>query len=110
MQINDIIEEVSNLAESLSDSNVFFKSQQAMEGIEAIQQAAIAFIAAENDAERKDAALWVGEAYLLLSAGLPDTGTGEQNTGWATARQIAQLLGGPESWEKRVIAQYLEGS
>lgn len=90
-----VISEVAALAATLEDSPIAFKYPQANEGIEAMQQAASAFAAARDNAAKLDAALWVGEAYLLFSSALPDTGHGEHQTAWATARQIAQLLGGP---------------
>lgn len=106
MDIKAIIDEAASLADSLADSPIYFKNRRAAEGVEAMQQAAAAFDAAESDTQRQDAALWLGEAYLLLSNGLPDTGHAEHDTGWATAAQIAKLLGGPEAWEQRVRAQY----
>ena len=101
-----IIQEVAAIAATLEDSPVAFKYPQANEGIEAMQQAAVAFAAAQDDSARMDAALWVGEAYLLFSVALPDTGHGEHATAWATARQIAGLLGGPDVWETRVREAY----
>ncbi len=106
MNIAEIVDEAAALADSLADSPVYFKSRRAAEGVEAMQQAAAAFKAADDDARRKDAALWLGEAYLLLSSGLPDTGHSEHATGWATANQIARLLGGPDVWAERVAAEY----
>ncbi len=106
MDIQTIIEEAAALAESLADSPVYFRSARAAEGVEAMQQAAAAFRAAETPAARCDAALWLGEAYLLLSSGLPDTGHSEHSTGWATANQISRLLGGPLAWERRVRSAY----
>ncbi len=106
MTIAAIIQEVAAIAATLEDSPVAFKYQQANEGIEAMQQAAASFAAAVDDAARLDAALWVGEAYTLFSSGLPDAGHGEHATAWATARQIAGLLGGPFAWESRVRETY----
>lgn len=101
-----IIAEVAAIAATLEDSPIVFKYPRANEGVEAMQQAAAAFAAAQDDAARLDAALWVGEAYLLFSSALPDTGHGEHSTGWATARQIAGLLGGPFVWEDRVKGEF----
>lgn len=106
MNIAAIIEEVAAIAATLEDSPVAFKYPKANEGIEAMQQAAAAFAAAQDDAARLDSALWVGEAYLLFSSALPDTGHGEHATAWATARQIAGLLGGPSIWEERVRNEF----
>lgn len=106
MAIEKIIEEAANLAETLADSPIYFRYRRAAEGIDAMQQAAAAFAAATDDGARLDAALWVGEAYLLLSSGLPDTGSSEHSTGWVTANQIAKLLGGPEVWIARAQAAY----
>lgn len=106
MSTKTIIEEVASLADALADSPVCFRFRRAAEGAEAIQQAAAAFARAHDDPARLDAALWVGEAYLLLSSGLPDTGSSEHSTGWATANQIARLLGGPDAWEARVRSEY----
>lgn len=106
MNIENVIHEAAALADSLADSPIYFQSRRAAEGVEAMQQAATAFDAAESDAQRADAALWLGEAYLILSSGLPDTGSTEHATGWATASQISKLLGGPDVWEKRVRAHY----
>lgn len=101
-----VISEVAALAATLEDSPIAFKYPQANEGIEAMQQAASAFAAARDNAAKLDAALWVGEAYLLFSSALPDTGHGEHQTAWATARQIAQLLGGPAVWEQKIRGMY----
>lgn len=101
-EIASLITEAATLAEEIADMPVAFKYQQVMEGATAMQQAAAAFHAATDQAARLDAALWMGEAYLLMSSGLPDAGHNEQSTGWATARQIAVLLGGPDRWEARV--------
>lgn len=106
MDIAEIVEEAAALADSLADSPIYFKSRRVADGVEALQQAAAAFRSAENNAARKDAALWLGEAYLLLSSGLPDTGHSEHATGWATANQIARLLGGPWMWDARVNAEF----
>ena len=96
------VTEVGNIAEQLTDTPIYFRSAQAREGVEAMIQACAAFVAAKNDLERADSALWLGEAYLIFSASLPDTGYGEQSTGWATANQISKILGGPEIWINRV--------
>lgn len=106
MMIAAVIEEVAAIAATLEDSPIVFKYPRANEGVEAMQQAAAAFTAAQDDAARLDAALWVGEAYLLFSSALPDAGHGERSTAWATARQIAGLLGGPVAWERRVRDAY----
>lgn len=106
MSIAAIIQEVAAIAATLEDSPVAFKYQQANEAIEAMQQAAAAFSSAADDAARLDAALWVGEAYVLFSSALPDAGHGEHATAWATARQIAGLLGGPFTRESRVREAY----
>lgn len=105
MHIPEIVTEVAVLAEQAADLPIYFKSRQAADGVEAMLQAARAFQSAPHNPARLDAALWLGEAYLLFSRGLPDTGGNEQSTGWVTARQIAQLLGGPDVWERRVRAE-----
>lgn len=105
MHIPTIIAEVGNIAEQLAESPIYFRSRESAEGIEGMIQAAKAFGEAGDDAQRLDAALWVGEAYLLFSRSLPDTGMGESDTSWATANQIAKLLGGPAIWEERVRGQ-----
>lgn len=109
MDIAHIIDEAASLADSLADSPIYFKSRQAAEGVEAMQRAADAYREAATESKRLDAALWLGEAYLLLSRGLPDTGHTEHGTGWATANQIAKLLGGPEIWEAKARAAHGEG-
>lgn len=108
MDIAQIIEEAASLAETLADSPIYFKSRRAAEGVEAMQQAADAYRKASTEGDRLDAALWLGEAYLLLSRGLPDTGHTEHSTGWATANQIAKLLGGAAVWEAKVRAAHGE--
>lgn len=101
-----LISEIAVLAEQATDLPIYFKSRQAADGIEAMIQAAQAFAAAQDDTARLDAALWIGEAYLLFSSALPDAGANEESTGWATARQIAQLLGGPDVWEARMRKEF----
>ena len=104
--IPEIIAEIDSIAESLEDSPLYFQSRQIAEGITAMRQAAEKFAGATEDAARLDAALWVGEAYLLYSSSLPDAGIGEAATGWATATQIAKLIGGPALWETRVREEF----
>lgn len=104
--IPEVVAEVANLAATLEDSPLFFRSRQTREGIIAMQQASERFAAAQSSGGRLDAALWLGEAYLLFSASLPDTGHGEGSTLWASAAQIARLLGGPDAWEARVRAEF----
>jgi len=101
-----LISEIAVLAEQATDLPIYFKSRQAADGIEAMIQAAQAFAAAQDDTARLDAALWIGEAYLLFSSALPDAGANEESTGWAAARQIAQLLGGPDVWEARMRKEF----
>ena len=96
------VAEIGNIAEQIVDTPVYFSSKQTREGIEAMIQAAASFKNASNDAGKSDAALWLGEAYLIFSASLPDTGLGEKSTSWATANQIAKILGGPAMWEQRI--------
>ncbi len=102
MTIETIIHEVALLSESLSDSPLFFSEPGVAQGVEAIQQAASAFAAARHGRERLDAALWLGEACQLLSSSLPDTGSTEHATGWATALQISRLIGGQDKWVQLV--------
>lgn len=109
MTIETIIQEAENLAESLVDSPLYFHSKNVREGVEAILQAASAFYAATSDTARIDAALWLGEAYLMLSSELPDTGHTEHSTGWATAAQIARLIGSPTQWEHRIRLEFEHG-
>ena len=106
MSIQQIVEEVGNIADLLRDTPIYFSSRQSAEGIEAMIQAATSFNSAATDAERLHAALWVGEAYLIFSNSLPDTGDSEHSTSWATANQISKLLGGPHFWEKKVRSEY----
>ncbi len=106
ISIEAAVTEIGNIAESITDHPIYFRSFQTREGVEAMIQAAKAFSVSTSDAQRADAALWVGEAYLIFSASLPDTGSSEQATGWATAHQIKKLLGGPDVWAQRVKAQY----
>lgn len=101
-----IIEEVASIVATLEDSPLFWRSAQTREGVIGMQQAAERFAAATTPAERLDAALWQNEAYLIFSRSLPDTGHGELATGWATARQIATLFGGPEVWAQRCRAEF----
>lgn len=100
------VAEVGNIAEQITETPIYFGSAQTREGVEAMIQAAAAFAVAADDAKRADAALWVGEAYLIFSASLPDTGLGERATSWATANQISKILGGPEVWVQRVKAAF----
>ena len=104
--ISEVVAEVSSIAATLEDGPIFYRGRSVADGILAMQQAAEAFQAAKDVAGRLDAALWVGEAYLLLSSGLPDTGHSEHATGWATASQISRLLGGPAVWEARCRQEY----
>lgn len=106
ISIEAVVAEIGNIAESLTDHPLYFKSHKTSEGVEAMIQAAKAFTEADSDTQRADAALWVGEAYLIFSSSLPDTGNSEPRTGWATANQIAKLLGGPNVWESRVRAEF----
>lgn len=101
-----IVGEVSSLAEQITEMPIYWRSRQTREGVEGMLQAAREFGAAADDAGRLDAALWVGEAYLLFSRSLPDTGHNERSTGWGMARQIAQLLGGPDVWERRAREEF----
>ena len=104
--ISEVVAEVSSIAATLEDGPIFYRGRSVADGILAMQQAAEAFRAAEDDAGRLDAALWVGEAYMLFSSGLPDTGQSEYATGWATASQISKLLGGPAIWEASCRQEY----
>lgn len=106
--VEEVVKEVGNIAACLVDMPIYFSSKSTSEGIEAMIQASETFTKAKTDAERGDAALWIGEAYLLFSASLPDTGLGEKSTSWATAREIANLLGGPEVWESKVRTELLK--
>lgn len=106
MTTADIIAEVGNIADLLADTPIYFRNRQSAEGIDAMTQAAEAFAEANDNAQRLDAALWIGEAYLLFSASLPDTGHGEASTSWASANQISKLLGGPAIWEERVRTEF----
>jgi hypothetical protein len=71
-----------------------------------MQQAAEAFRAATTDAARLDASLWLADGYQLFSNGLPDTGDSELETGWNTALQISNLLGGTSAWEVRCRQEF----
>ena len=104
--ISQVVAEVASIAATLEEGPLFYRGRSVADGIVAMQQAAEAFQAATDAAGRLDAALWVGEAYLLFSSGLPDTGSSEHTTGWATASQIAKLLGGPAIWETRCRQEY----
>lgn len=106
--VAETVAEVSSIAATLEDSPLFYRGLRIADGIVAMQQAAERFSSAADDAGRLNAALWVGEAYLLFSSGLPDTGASEHTTGWATASQISKLLGGPAIWEERCRRQYGE--
>jgi len=97
---------VSEIGSGLIESPIYWKSKQTTEGVEAMIQASEAFDQALTDAQKADAALWIGEAYLIFSNSLPDAGENEKSTGWATANQIAKLLGGPQVWEQRVTRTY----
>lgn len=108
ISIKSAVVEIGSIAESLTDHPIYFRSAQTREGVEAMIQAAKAFSTAASDAQRADAALWVGEAYLIFSDSLPETGNSEQSTGWGSAHQIKKLLGGPAVWEQRVKAQYAQ--
>lgn len=103
------VTEVANIAEQLAETPIYFVSAQAREGIEAMIQAAGAFNVATTDEGKADAALWVGEAYLIFSNSLPDTGNGERSTSWSTANLISKILGGPFVWEGRVKAAFAPG-
>jgi hypothetical protein len=108
ISIAEAVAEVGNIAEQITETPNYFGSAQTREGVEAMIQAAAAFAAAQTDSVRADAALWIGEAYLIFSASLPDTGHGEKATSWATANQIAKILGGPEVWEQRVKGAFCQ--
>ena len=101
------VAEIGNIAEQITETPIYFGSGQTREGVEAMIQAAAAFKAAPDDAARADAALWIGEAYLIFSNSLPDTGHGERSTSWATANQISKILGGPEVWAQRVRSAFV---
>lgn len=101
-----IIAEVASLADSLQDHPLFFSNRQAAEGITAMLQAADTFSKASTNADKLDAALWQNEAYLLFSGALPDTGSNEKDTAWATANQIAKLFGGPALWEQKCQEEF----
>lgn len=77
-------------------------SEQAEEGLEAIRQAARAFEQSKAVADKRDAAAWLHEAFLLLSSGLPDMGDGEPATGWATANLMSKLMGSESAWALRI--------
>lgn len=98
--VEQIIQEVAALALDIGDMTN--PSAQTREGVQAIQQAAQAFHDAQTSAQKIDAALWVNEAYHLMSSGLPDTGHGERVTGWATANQMSRMMGGDRVWEEKV--------
>jgi hypothetical protein len=104
--IPQVVAEVASIAATLEDDPLFYMGRSVSDSIIAMQQAAEAFQTATDDAGRLDAALWVGEAYLLFSNGLPDSGSSEHSTGWATASQISKLLGGPAIWEARCREEY----
>lgn len=106
MTIDFIISEIENLANSLEDTPIFYFNKKTSEGIIAMQQAAGKYNSAKNNAEKLDAALWINEAYLIFSSGLPDTGIGEKSTGWASASEISKLMRGPEVWEARIRAAF----
>lgn len=107
METSAIISEIGAIADTLTDSPLYFKSRDTREGVEAMIQAAAAFAKSSNASEKLSAALWIGEAYLIFSRSLPDAGHSEHDTAWATANQIAKLLGGPEVWEQRIRAEFL---
>lgn len=107
MKIAEIVAEVGNIADLLSDTPIYFTGKNSAEGIDGMIQAASAFERAQNSAQRRDAALWIGEAYLLFSSSLPDTGNSESSTSWASAAQIAKLLGGPDIWEETVNREFV---
>ena len=102
--VAQIIKEVSELALDIGDIKTH--SVQTLEGVQAIQQAAQAFRAAQTPTEKINAALWVNEACHIMSCGLPDTGHGERVTGWATANQISKLMGGSVVWENKVRQEF----
>lgn len=102
--VAQIIDEVAALALDIGDMTS--PSEQTWEGVQAIQQAAAAFHAAQTQKQKIDAARWVQEAYCILSAGLPDTGNGERVTGWATANQMSRMMGGDLAWEEKVRCEY----
>lgn len=85
---------------------VTYKSRHAAIGLDEMQQAAAAFATAKSNPERRDAALWLGEAYRVFTQALDDAGDALSPMASATARYIAGLLGGPEAWERRVKEAY----
>lgn len=106
ISIEDVVQEVGTIARGLTESPIYWKSKQTTEGVEAMIQASEAFTAAQTNDQKADAAIWLWEAYLLFSSSLPDTGQDEKQTAWATANQIAKLLGGPQVWEQRVTRAF----
>jgi putative transcriptional regulator len=99
--IADVVREVAFLADEMRKTRVA-KDPQVNEGLLTICQQAARFGAAEDAAEKEDAALWLREGYQLMSSGLPDTGHDEIGTGWGTAAIMARMLGTEIEWKKRV--------
>ena len=60
---------------------------------------------------RSDAALWARDGCMMMSSGLPDNMTQEQNEGesdsvWGTAHIIKKMFGTQAAWAAKVAAEY----
>ena len=93
------VDEAALLAQEF-ESLPIFEIPGVRDGALGIQNAAAGYASAKSDDARIDAALGAEAAYALLSASLPDEGHSEQDTGWATAQQIATMFG--QHWTARV--------
>ena len=118
--VADVLREVSLLAADMLQTRAA-KDKQVWEGLTTICQQHERFTQAASgdvcrlfdtpDAIRRDAALWARDGYMMMSAGLPDTMTQEQNegesdSGWGTAHIIKKMFGTQAAWAAKVAAEY----
>ena len=95
--VADVLREVSLLAADMLQTRAA-KDKQVWEGLTTICQQHERFTqAAGGDVCRSDAALLARDGYMMMSAGLPDTMTQEQNegesdSGWGTAHIIKKMF------------------
>ena len=94
---------------TLSKTVDLFASIGAMRGKNILPSFALAYSESKDVAVRT--ALWARDGYMMMSAGLHDTMTQEQNegesdSGWGTARIIKKMFGTQAAWAAKVAAEY----
>ena len=118
--VADVLREVSLLAADMLQTRAA-KDKQVWEGLTTICQQHERFTQAASgdvcrlfdapDAIRRDAALWARDGCMMMSSGLPDNMTQEQNEGesdsvWGTAHIIKKMFGTQAAWAAKVAADY----